>query len=55
MIGDPTTVAAKIHHYNEVLGGITRIGLHMSGGTIPHKKQLHSIELLGDVAQSAKR
>lgn len=49
MIGDPATVAAKIHHYNEVLGSITRIGLHMSGGTIPHEKQLRSIELLGSV------
>ncbi len=55
MIGDPTTVAAKIKHYDESLGGLTRVGIHMSGGTIPHEKQMRAIELLGDVTQSLKK
>jgi probable LLM family oxidoreductase len=55
MVGDPATVAAKIKHYDEVLGGITRIGVHMSGGNIPHDKQMRSIELLGTVTSQMRR
>ena len=47
LVGDARTVAAKMRYYNEVLGGITRIGIHMSGGGVPHEKQMRAIELLG--------
>lgn len=47
LIGSPATVAAKMQHYNNVLGGISRIGVHMSGGGVPHDAQMHAIELLG--------
>ncbi len=48
IIGDVKTVAKKILHYNEVLGGISRLNIQMSPGTLPHAKALHAIELLGD-------
>jgi probable LLM family oxidoreductase len=46
VLGDPETVAAKILHWQEVLG-VTRFELHASVGSLPHDKVLHSIELLG--------
>jgi probable LLM family oxidoreductase len=47
LIGDPETVARKIIYVNQVLGGISRINMQMSPGTLPHAKALHAIELLG--------
>ncbi len=47
VIGDAKTVAEKILHFNEVLGGISRFSMQMSPGTLPHAKALHGIELLG--------
>jgi probable LLM family oxidoreductase len=49
MVGDKANVLEKMKYYNEVLGGVSRIGVHMSGGGVPHAKQMHSIELLGEV------
>ena len=48
IIGSVQTVVEKILHYNKVLGGIARLNLQMSPGTLPHAKALHAIELLGD-------
>ncbi len=48
IIGDVKTVTEKIIHYNEVLGGISRLNMQMSPGTLPHAKALHAIKLLGD-------
>jgi probable LLM family oxidoreductase len=48
IIGSVKTVVEKILHYDEVLGGISRLDLQMSPGTLPHAKALHGIELLGD-------
>jgi probable LLM family oxidoreductase len=45
-VGSPTTVAEKIWATSDALGGVSRITLMISGGTIPHEKQLRSIELL---------
>lgn len=47
IIGDPETAAQKILHYHDVLGGIDRITIQMSPGTLPHDKALKGIELLG--------
>jgi probable LLM family oxidoreductase len=49
LVGDAATVAAKMRHYNESLGGLKRIGVHMSGGGVPHAAQMRAIELLGTV------
>jgi probable LLM family oxidoreductase len=48
IIGDVKTVVEKILHFNEVLGGISRLNMQMSPGTLSHAKGLHAIELLGD-------
>ena len=34
-------------HVSDVLGGISRITLMMSGGPLPHARMLRAIELLG--------
>src|SRR5271154_1946933 len=47
LIGDAETVAEKILYDNEVLGGISRITFQMGVSTLPHKKMMRAIELLG--------
>jgi len=47
LIGDAETVAEKILHVNEVLGGISRLTFQMGVATLPHRKMLRSIEILG--------
>jgi probable LLM family oxidoreductase len=47
LVGSPDVVAEKMHHYNDVLGGLSRIGVHMSGGGVTHAQQMRGIELLG--------
>jgi probable LLM family oxidoreductase len=47
LVGDPADVAAKIRHYDEALGGISRLNLQMSVADIPHEKLMRAIELLG--------
>ncbi|MBB5065892.1 LLM class flavin-dependent oxidoreductase [Granulicella mallensis] len=46
-IGDPETVAKKMRYVDEVLGGVSRITLMLSGGPLPHAKMLRTIEMLG--------
>jgi probable LLM family oxidoreductase len=48
IIGDVKTVAEKILHFNEALGGISRLNMQMSPGTLTHAKAIHAIELLGN-------
>jgi probable LLM family oxidoreductase len=47
LIGDAETVAEKILHVNEALGGISRITFQMGVSTLPHRKMLRAIEILG--------
>jgi hypothetical protein len=47
LIGDAKTVAKKILYVNEVLGGITRVTFQMGVSTLPHRKMLDAIEILG--------
>ena len=47
LVGDPETVAAKILHEHEVLGGISRMTMLLNGGIIPHRQVMRAIELLG--------
>ncbi len=47
LIGDAGTVAKKILYVNEALGGISRITFQMGVSTLPHRKMMHAIELLG--------
>src|SRR5436309_7280612 len=47
IIGDPETVAEKVLHMNDSLGGISRLTFQMSVAALPHAKLMHAIELLG--------
>lgn len=47
LIGDADTVAEKILHVNEALGGISRLTFQMSVATLPHAKLARAIEILG--------
>src|SRR6266487_2852724 len=47
LVGDPETVAEKILHVNEWLGGISRLTFQMSVAALPHAKLMRAIELLG--------
>lgn len=46
LVGSPETIARKIKHHSEALGGISRVTFQMDVG-IDHSKLLQSIELLG--------
>jgi probable LLM family oxidoreductase len=51
LIGNPATVAAKMLHAGEVLGGVSRITFQMSTASLETAAMKRSIELLGtDVA-----
>lgn len=47
LVGDAELVAEKILYENEVLGGISRITILLTPGTMAHHKVMHAIELLG--------
>lgn len=47
LVGDSDAVIEKILYENEVLGGISRMTMLLSGGPIPHRQVMHAIELLG--------
>jgi alkanesulfonate monooxygenase SsuD/methylene tetrahydromethanopterin reductase-like flavin-dependent oxidoreductase (luciferase family) len=47
IVGHPETVAEKILHLNESLGGISRLTFQMSVADLQHTKMMRAIELLG--------
>ena len=47
LVGDPERIAEKILYENKVLGGVSRITILLTAGTLPHNKVMHAIELLG--------
>ncbi len=47
IVGDPETVAEKLLYTNEVLGGLARVTIQLTAGTLPHRTVMHAIELLG--------
>jgi probable LLM family oxidoreductase len=47
LVGDADAVTDKLLYENEVLGGISRFTMLITPGTIPHRKVLRAIELLG--------
>lgn len=53
VVGSPQTAATKLHYIDEVLGGVSRVTLMMSGGPIPHTGMLRSIELMGTGVKAA--
>jgi probable LLM family oxidoreductase len=55
IIGDAKEGEEMILHYNDVLGGIDRITIQMSPGTLPHPKALEAIRILGEEVAPAVR
>jgi probable LLM family oxidoreductase len=47
IVSDPKGVVEKIMHYNETLGGISRLTFQMSVAGLSHEKLARSIELIG--------
>jgi alkanesulfonate monooxygenase SsuD/methylene tetrahydromethanopterin reductase-like flavin-dependent oxidoreductase (luciferase family) len=47
IVGGPDEVIDKIHHYDDVLGGISRLTFQMDLAALPQATLLRSIELLG--------
>jgi probable LLM family oxidoreductase len=47
VVGGPETVLRKIAHYDESLGGISRLSFQMSVAGLPHNRLMHAIGLLG--------
>lgn len=47
LVGDAEAVAEKILYQNDVLGGVSRMTLLLTAGTLPHRKVMRAIELLG--------
>ena len=56
LVGDPQTVAKKLLHASDVLGGISRITFQMSAASLGPAAMQRSIELLGtEVAPIVRR
>lgn len=55
LIGTPNEVVEKIHRYDEVLGGISRITFQMNAASLPHRKLMKAVEILGDEVAPAVR
>lgn len=53
VVGSPETAAAKLRYIDEVLGGVSRVTLMMSGGPIAHPRMMRSIDLLGTAVKPA--
>jgi probable LLM family oxidoreductase len=47
IVGDPATAIKKIQHYDESLGGISRLSFQMSVAGVAHENMLKSIEIIG--------
>jgi len=45
VVGGPDEVADKLQHIDEVLGGVDRVNLQMSLGSMPLDQRLHSVQL----------
>src|SRR6266478_4332678 len=47
IVGGPDEVVDKIRHYDDVLGGITRLTFQMDLAALPHATLMRAIELIG--------
>lgn len=52
LIGDPKEVAEKINRHSEVLGGVSRVNIHMDIARLKHDQLKQAIELLGKEVKS---
>jgi alkanesulfonate monooxygenase SsuD/methylene tetrahydromethanopterin reductase-like flavin-dependent oxidoreductase (luciferase family) len=47
LVGNAEEVIEKVIHYNEVLGGISRLSFQMNAASLPHAKLMRAIEAIG--------
>jgi len=47
LVGNAEEVVEKIGRYDEVLGGISRITFQMNAASLPHRKLMQAIEVIG--------
>ena len=47
IVGGPGDAIDKLRHYDEALGGIVRLNLHMSVAGLPHANLMRAIDVLG--------
>ena len=55
IVGGPAAVIAKIRHFDEVLGGVSRLNFQMSVASLNHARLMASIRLLGEQVAPAIR
>ena len=55
IVSEPELAVEKLLHYDEALGGISRLSFQMSVAALPHAKLMHAIELLGTKVAPAIR
>ena len=55
ILGGPDEVIDKIRHYDEVLGGISRLTFQMDLAALPHTKLLRAIDTIGTLVAPAAR
>jgi probable LLM family oxidoreductase len=56
IVGGPETAIAKVKHYHEVLGGISRLSFQVSVAGLGHEKLMRTVGILGrDVAPALRK
>ncbi|MCA1646585.1 MAG: hypothetical protein LC797_14380 [Chloroflexi bacterium] len=55
VLGGPNEVIDKIRHYDDVLGGISRLTFQMDLAALPHTKLLRAVETIGTFVAPAMR
>ena len=55
IVGGVKTVIQKVRHYDEALGGISRLNFQMSVAGLPHERLMNAIGLLGTEVRPALR
>ena len=55
LIGTPEAIVDKVIRHSEALGGISRITFMINAATLPHKKLMSAIDLLGSRVAPALR
>ena len=55
LVGNAEEVVEKIVHYNEALGGISRLSFQMNAASLPHAKLMRAVEAIGTSVVPALR
>jgi probable LLM family oxidoreductase len=55
IVGNVEEVVEKLRHYDEALGGISRLSFQMNAASLPHAKLMRAIEAIGTLVAPAVR